>query len=183
MSTKYETPGAMPLPSPEYPYKSPFEEFVQSPSAPSYASLARTWECGPTYIKVVAANGHWVDKRAEWWDAKGVADVKPGAPVFRVEDRDMMDVLTYDLESGAITWSQFRTRLVPALFRGLISQTGSGAQEVSNKALWQMTQLVTARPTDDAETISRHERSKPDELLDQMAQLIAGQWPEGLEAD
>jgi hypothetical protein len=161
------------------------EEFIQSPDAPTYRDLFEKWKgddpdnprASLKYLKVTAADGKWFDKRKEYWHAKEVSDVPEGAPRLRAEDRDLLDGLTYDLDSGAITLDEFRTKALPPLLRGLISLSGSASADLAFKAIHDMAHLVTARPTDDVETISRYERTKPEDIIDALADIEAGREP------
>lgn len=177
MPSKYEIPGEMAQPD-NCPYRSPMEEFIQSPDAPSYRDLFEKWGGSLKNLKVVAADGKWRDKRKEYWSLKEVSDIPDGVARIRSEDREALDALTYDLDNGTITLDQFRSQALPAILRGLISLTGSGATETAHKALWNIAQLITARPSEDVDQPSRYERRTPEEIIDALAAIQAGQEPE-----
>ena len=177
MANQYETPGSMARPE-DCPYRSPMEEFIQSPDAPSYRDIFDRWGGSIKYMKVTAAESNWYARRREYWDAQAVSDIPEGQVRLRPEDRDSLDSLTYDLDNGIITLDDFRSKALPAILRGLISLSGSGAADVAHKALWNIAQLVAARPSEDTEVISRYERTKPEEIEQAIAQIMSGEMPD-----
>jgi len=176
--SKYQVAGGCKLPRADYPYKSPFDDFVHNTESRSLKEVARIWSIDYENLRKVAGRNGWTDERKRYFQSQGVQD-GPAPFALLQADMDKAMELTRQFENGELTDDDLRARMRPLILRGLLSHAMSADASTSRGALAEL--LVSLQKTQQTgDTANRFERASPGELLDLMSKISDGQIPDEL---